>query len=323
MKTLSYVMTSLLFIFGVPTWCAGVGYPEKPITMIVPFTTGGANDLDARAVAPLLEESLKQAVVVVNKAGANTLLGGNAVATAKPDGYTIGGAFSVIASLPETFNYFQKSPYTSNDLTPICLMTRSSGVLIVKSDSQWKNMKEFVEYARKSPGAKIGSHGGPGSIPNLMLMEIEKAENIKFSIVPMEGNAANMTAVLGGHLPIAVSNFATVRQQVEAKNLRVLLFLTDSRSELMPEVQCAKDIGYDLPAIPFSGYFGPKNLPHEITEKINNALKNIAHDPRYKKTAESLGLEIVYEGPESFKKTLLQYRKKLEEFYRKLGFWKD
>jgi len=128
--------------------------------------------LGARTIAPFLEEILKQPIVVENKPGGMNLVGGNIVATAVPDGYTL-GYLSVVPAIPETFSYFQKPPYTSKDLTPICPITNVSGVLIVKTDSPWKTLKEFVEHARKNPGMKVGTRG-PGSMPQLMLLEFKR-----------------------------------------------------------------------------------------------------------------------------------------------------
>jgi tripartite-type tricarboxylate transporter receptor subunit TctC len=319
---LIFSVIPILFIIGMTTSGWGAGYPERPINLIVPFPPGGAGDLGARVVASFLEGNLKQTIVVENKPGGNNLIGGNLVASAKPDGYIL-GYLSIVPAIPETFVYFQKPTYSSKDLTPICPITNVPGALIVKDDSPWKTIKEFVEYARKNPRVKVGTRG-PGSIPQLMLLGIQKAENVTFTDVPFPGDAPITTAVLGGHILAGISSYGTVRSQVEAGNLRILLLYTKKRLEIAPNIPCVSDVGYEPPVYPFFGLFGPKDLPSEIVKKIDGAVKQVIEDPRFReRITKSLGFELIYEDPENFKKTLKKYQTGIEGFYKELGYWKE
>jgi len=316
------MLSAILFLTGTVQMSWGAGYPERPISLIVPFPPGGAGDLGARALASLLEGVLKQTIVVENKPGGANLIGGNLVASAKPDGYVL-GYLSVVPAIPETFVYFQKPPYSSKDLTPICPVTNVPGALIVKADSPWKDIKDFVEYARKNPRVKVGTRG-PGSIPQLMLLGIQKAENVIFTDVPFPGDAPITTAVLGGHILAGISSFGTVRPQVEAKNLRVLLLYTKKRLEAAPDIPCVSDVGYDPPVFPFFGVFGPKGMSAEIVSKIESAVKKVVDDARFQeRITKTLGFEVIYEDSESFKKTLKKYQTEIEGFYKELGYWNE
>lgn len=311
----------ILSITTINAVCWGGEYPERSISLIVPFPPGGAGDLGARTLASFLEKALKQPVVVENKPGGQSLIGGNLVVSSKPDGYTL-GYLPVVPSIPETFSYFQKPPYTSKDLTPICPITNVPGVLIVKSDSPWKTLKEFVEYTRKNPGLKVGTRG-PGSMPQLILLGIQKAENVKFTDVPFTGDAPITTAVLGGHIIAGVSSYGAVRAQVQAGNLRVLLLQTKKRLEIAPDIPCVTELGYEQPVFPFFGLFGPSGLPAEVVTKIASEAKKIVAEPSFiEKITKTLGFEVIYEDPESFKKTLSKYKSEIEGFYKELGYWK-
>ena len=316
------LLSAILFLTSTVQMSWGAGYPERPISLIVPFPPGGAGDLGARALTSLLEGVLKQTIVVENKPGGANLIGGNLVASAKPDGYVL-GYLSVVPAIPETFVYFQKPPYSSKDLTPICPVTNVPGALIVKADSPWKDIKEFVAYARKNPRVKVGTRG-PGSIPQLMLLGIQKVENVIFTDVPFPGDAPITTAVLGGHILAGISSFGTVRPQVEAKNLRVLLLYTKKRLEAAPDIPCVSDVGYDPPVFPFFGVFGPKGMSAEIVSKIESAVKKVVDDARFQeRITKTLGFEVIYEDSESFKKTLKKYQTEIEGFYKELGYWKE
>lgn len=311
----------LLIILGMEAWSWGAGYPEKPINMIVPFPPGGPSDLSTRTIASFLESSLKQTVVVMNKPGGMNLIGGNVVATAKPDGYTL-GYLPIMAAIPETFAHFQQAPYNSKDLTPVCQMVNFPGVLIVKGDSPWKGVKDFVEYARQNPGVKVGTRGA-GSIPSLMLMAIHKAENVKFTDVPFPGDPAITTAVLGGHVLAGISTYSVVRPQAEAGNLRALLLYTKKRLESAPDIPCVADLGYTVPVFPIAGIFGPKNLQGEVIEKIYGSMKKIVEIASFREKFKSLELELIFENPEDTRKTLERYQTEIQKFYKELGFWKD
>lgn len=318
---LSFLLIILFFIVGVNTWSWGAGYPERPITLIVPFPPGGGVDLAARVIAIFLEEDLKQTIVVENKAGGMNMIGGNLVAMAKPDGYTL-GYLNNSATMPEAYAYFQKPPYTSKDLTPICLVANTPGGLIIKGDSPWKTAKDFVEYTRKNPGVKIGTRG-PGSIPSLQVITISKVEGVKFIEVPFPGDGPIITAVLGGHILAGFVTYSAARPQLEAGNLRVLLSQTEKRIEGLPDVPCAKEIGYEPPACPFQCICGPRDLPKEIIEKIDKSIQKIVENPRFKERMKPLGVQITYEDAESTKKSLKKSLIEIEKFYKEQGIWKD
>src|SRR4030067_3772133 len=148
----------MLGFFGADLYASSSTYPDRTVTMVVPYPAGGVTDLSARALAERMEKHLKQPVVVVNKVGGRATVGGFAVVTAKPDGYTL-GFFPIASSLPEVFSYFYDAPYSSKDLRPISRVAGTAMSFAVKVDAPWNSFKDIVEFARKNPRMKGGRPG--------------------------------------------------------------------------------------------------------------------------------------------------------------------
>ena len=208
-------------------WCAAQStqsaWPAKPITMIVPFPPGGLADLVARPVAEAMSRDLGQPVVIENKAGAGGGIGMGYTAKAKPDGYTVVMALSSLTVIPEADALLGRSAmFALTDLRPIARYTADPTVLAVRADAPWKTVQQFVDDAKKRPGAiNYGSSGNYGTMHVPMEILAQNA-GIKLTHIPFTGAGPAVVALLGGQIDAVSSGPATVLQQVKAGKLRVL-----------------------------------------------------------------------------------------------------
>lgn len=295
-------------------------YPEQAITIIVPYPAGGVTDLSARALAEALEKPMKQPVVVVNKPGGRATIGGNAVVTANPDGYTL-GFFPIATALPEVYTYFFEAPYTSQDFKPISCVAATAMSIVVRSDSPLKSIKDLVEYARKNPGLKIGTPGKQ-TLPYMVLVDIAKKEKVNFVDVPLGGDAKTTPALLGGHVPVAAIDYSAIKSHVEADKLRVLAICTPKRVDFAPKIPCMGELGYELAYFSVLGLFGQKNLPEAVVKKLDDEVGKIVKDPAFKQKMLNMSIQTYYEDHSTYSKSLAGYKKTMAAFFKEQGLVK-
>jgi tripartite-type tricarboxylate transporter receptor subunit TctC len=259
--------------------------------------------------------------VISNRPGGGATVGGNVVATAKPDGYTL-GFMPLSPSIPETYSYFLGAPYTSKDLKPVSRVLAPVATISVKADTPRKSLKDLIEYAKKDPGMKYGTTG-LGSSPHTMVVTIEKTEGVKFTHITFPGDSDVATAVLGGHIPFGLPHYVAVKSQVEAGNVRVLAIYLEKRLDLLPHVPTIAELGYKLPYYPYNGVFAPKGTPDTIVNKLDKAIEKIKDDPAFKEKIKDLGMSITYESTENFRNSIAQYKANIEALFKELGYVKQ
>ncbi len=295
-------------------------YPERAITLMVPYAPGGVTDLGARALAEAMEKYLKQPVVVQNRPGGGTTIGGNAVATAKPDGYTL-GFLPTSASLPEVFTYFYEAPYSSKDLRPVCRILAPVLAITVKEDAPWNSLKDLVESARKNPGMKMGTHG-KSTLGYLAMTTVGKAEKINFIDVPFDGDSKIVPAILGGHVPVGTPAFPAIKSLLDAKKVKVLALCIERRADFAPEIPTVVELGYRLAFVSYLGVFGPKGLPDDIVKKLDEVVHMISEEQTFRTKINNMGTQLNYETTASFEKSLTRYRESLQSFFKEEGLMK-
>jgi len=314
------VSLALLFFLCGAITSAWAEYPDRAINMVVPYPPGGITDLAARALADAMEKQLNKPVVVVNKAGGSTTVGGNAVATAKPDGYTI-GFFPSAASMPEVYTYFYQAPYSGKDFKPVAKAAIPVLTISVKSDSPMNNVKDFVAYARQNPGVKVGLHG-KATQGYLVMRTIAKNENLNIVEVPLDGDAQIVPAILGGHIPVGTPAYPAVKSLADAKEIKILTLLTEKRVDFAPDLPCLTEAGFKQPAGTFLGVFAPKDTPDAIIKTLADAIGKVSQNPDYRAKVHGMGIAVDFEETKPFAKSIEFYAVNLQAFFKEEGLVK-
>ncbi len=267
-------------------------YPTKPVMLMVAYPAGGSTDVGARIVASIAEKELGQSIVVLNKAGAGGQVGFTELAKQKPDGYYIGlinlPALNTIILDPD-----RKATFDIDTFTPIINQVLDPGVIYVKPDSHYKNLKDLIVEAKKRPGEiKVGTTGILGD-DHLAILMLEEAAGVKLRIVHFEGDTPQVTALLGGQIDVSFLNVGGLTPRVKAGQLRVLAVMDKERSKFYPDVPTSVEQGY--PAVISSstrGIVGPKGLPEPIVKKLQAVFKKAIENPEHMEKMDKAGLAI-------------------------------
>ena len=265
-------------------------YPSRPITFIHPFTAGTSIDMSIRLITHEAEKFLGQPIVVVNKAGGSGSVGVAALASAKPDGYTLGNApASTVFVVP----LLEKVPYHPiKDLRFIAQFASLNIGVFVKSDSQFKTFNDIINYARQNPKKVTHGTAGATSMQFLIMEQILRKEKAQFTLIPFGSAAQTETALLGGHILIGSGDFSY--SQVEAGHFRVLLLFNDEKSAEYPHLPILKDLGYDFPAPYYACVAAPKGIPEGIARKLEDAFAKATKEPAFLEGMKKLHLPVVY-----------------------------
>jgi len=275
-------------------------YPDKPITMIVPFPPGGVADTVARPVAEALARELKQPVVVENRAGAGGALGIGVASRAPADGYTVLLSLSSISILPEADKILDRKPaYQLSQFKPIARFTADPTVLVVRADSPWKTFTDFVADVKRNPGKyNYGSSGNYGTMH--VPMEMLKAQaGFRMTHIPYTGAGPAVVALLAGQVDALASGPSTVVQQIQAGKLRALAHWGDHPLSALPDVPSLKQLGYPVRFAQWSALFVPAGTPDDVIRKLRAASAKAAADPAVRQVIAKAGSPIEYlDAPE-------------------------
>jgi tripartite-type tricarboxylate transporter receptor subunit TctC len=306
--TASVLTSSLLLNMAaqISAMAQAAPYPTKSITMIVPFPPGGLADIVARPVAEAMSRELGQPVIIENKGGAGGGIGMGVAARSKPDGYTVLLALSSLTVIPEADALLGRNPmFLLNELRPIARYTADPTVLAVRADAPWKTVKEFVEDARKRPGAiNYGSSGNYGT---------------KLTHIPFTGAGPAVVAMLGGQIDALSTGPATVLQHVKAGKIRVLGHWGNGALASMPEVSSLKDLGFNAEYAQWSGLFIPSGIPEPIAQRLRAAAKMAAQDAKAREVIQNTGSPVQYLDSPDFEKYVQADAKRMTDVVKKIG----
>ena len=315
-------ITLLLVALAAPLAVSGQEpYPNRPVSLIVPFPPGGVADLTARPLAPALEKALKQPVVVQNKTGAAGAVGMSFVANARPDGYTILMALSSISIIPEADKLFDRKPaYTLDQLTAIGLISADPTVLVVPAERPWKTVRDLADDAKKRPGEISFSSSGVYGTLHMAMEMFAHAAGIKLKHVPYSGGGPALTAILGGHVDALASGPAVVLPHIKAGKLRPLAGWGAKRIEALPNVPTFKELGYEnVEFYIWAGVFAPTGTPAPVLRTLRDAVRQAVQDPEFKSAMTKIETPISYLDAPEFQKFYERDAKMLAEAVKRVG----
>ncbi len=299
---------------------AQAAYPSRPITLIVPFPPGGLADLVGRPVAEALSRELGQPVIVENKAGAGGGIGMALAAKAPADGYTLLLSLSSLTVLPEADALLGRAPmYTLASLRPIARFTADPTVLAVRADAPWKTVKDFVDDARKRPGAiNYGSSGNYGTM-HVPMEILAQGAGIKLTHIPFTGAGPAVVALLGDQIQAVSSGPATVLQHVKAGKLRVLGHWGTGKLDALPDAPALKDAGYDAEYAQWSGLLIPAGAPDPVAQRLRAAARAAAQDAKVKEVILNAGSPILFQDSADFEKYVQADARRMADVVKKIG----
>ncbi len=296
------------------------GYPNKPITMVVPFPPGGVADTVGRPVAEAMSRYLKQPIVVENKGGAGGGIGMAQVAKSKGDGYTLLMSLSSLVVLPEADKILQRAPmFQVNQLKPVARFTADPTVLVVRSDSPWKTYAEFMAYAKKNPGRiSFGSSGNYGTMH--VPMEQLKAATSSFMLhVPYTGAGPAVLSLLSGQIEALSTGPASVKQHIASGRLRALAHWGEGRLASLPDVPSLKELGVPIQYSQWSGLFVPAETPDAVVETLRQAAKFAVQDSRAQAALNASGTSFMYQDATEFERFVQADAKEMSALVIRIG----
>jgi tripartite-type tricarboxylate transporter receptor subunit TctC len=289
-------------------------WPEKPVTLVVPYAAGGGTDLVARSIGQRLSQMWGKQVVVDNRTGANGVVGSSYVAKAAPDGHTL---LMVVGSHAINPVLMKQLPYdTTKAFTPITRIAVSPMVLVVAANAPWKDLNDLLNTARQEKLAAGYSEGQTRLTGEL----VSQVGNVKLFGVPYKGGAPIMADVIGGHLPIGITSVLTALPHVKGGRLRVIGVAADERMSVFPEAQTFREVGLKgVESLNWYGLFGPAGMPAAIVEQINRDLKTVTNEPQLSKLLAEQGAKVVLTPPDEFARYVAEETAKWRQVAQRAG----
>lgn len=296
-------------------------WPEKPITIIVPYTEGGGNDVTARSLAPRFAAALGggAAVAVVNKPGAGGELGFAAIADAAPDGLTIG-----MIATPNfvTIPIERAARYTPERLDPLINVVTDPGVWTVRADSRFRTLRELLEEATARPNTVTVGSTGVGSRDHLAILRIHQLTHARFVHVPFLGAAIGDKALAADKINVEGSSLGEALRAARGASSRILAVATETRRDSAPEVPTFREWGVDLVISGMRGFAAPRGLPPEIRARLVRGLLDAVADPDFVRESRENFNPLNVMGPEAFAAALAEDTARYEAIWRETPWTK-
>ncbi|WP_319237886.1 tripartite tricarboxylate transporter substrate binding protein [uncultured Propionivibrio sp.] len=318
MKRRTLLASALVLTAGLFAAPAFAAFPEKPVTVICPWTAGGGTDVLLRALSKEAEKFLGQTINVVNQTGGAGAIGHNAIRTARPDGYTVGMITFELNSLPPQ----GLVPFTWKDFDPLMRINSDPAALTVKADAPYSTVRGFMDYAKAHPGEITIGNSAPGSVWHIAAGLAAEKTGVTVKHVPFDGAQPAVTALVGGHIKAVAVSVAEVRSQVQAKNLKILGVMSSERDKIFPDVPTFKEQGVDVQFYTWRGLALPKGVPAANKAKILDAYKKAFETKDFQEFAAKASLNLSYQDSAEFAKFLDQNFKDVSAVMKNLGIAK-
>jgi tripartite-type tricarboxylate transporter receptor subunit TctC len=271
-------------------------FPTRPVQVIVPATAGGPVDTAVRMIAPALEAALGQSVVLLNRPGASGTVGMHDVATADPNGYTIGQGVNSIFTITRISG--TTVPFTLDDFSMLGNYATDVSVLAVSADAPWRTLDDIIDYVHSNPGNLNYASAGVGTVSSLSMQALAHHFKLTMVAVPFQGGAQLTTAILGRQVDIGMVPYTTGAAMFEAGKLRALVTTAPKRPPKLPDVPTLAEKGITANGLNLiMGLYAPRGLPNGIRGTLVDAVAKAAKDPSFIAKIEAIGLFGQYEDP--------------------------
>jgi tripartite-type tricarboxylate transporter receptor subunit TctC len=296
-------------------------WPDKPVSIVVPYAPGGTADALARLLAQHLGPRLKTTVVVLNKAGASGVIGQSEVARAPADGYTV-----LYDATPLSINpHLQKLPYDPDkDLQPLTLVAVTPMLVAVPKNSPYNTLPELIKAAKQSPGKLSFGSGGQGTVQYMGAELFAQKAGIQMLHVPYKSGGPFIQAIMAGEIDLGFGNVPALTAHVKSGMVKPLAITAGARNAGFPDVPTIGESavkGYEV--YEWNGLFVPAGTPAEITGRLHAAIRDVMALPEVKERFDALGSRIVASSPEEFRKFLAAERTRWAETVKAAGIKKE
>lgn len=294
-------------------------YPNRPITLIVPFPAGGPSDVIARTIAEAAQKQLGQPIIVDNKGGGGGTVGPALMAaTAKPDGYTI----SMVHEALYRLQISQQTTYdVAKDFTYILNLAGFAYGVLAPIDSPFKSWQDVIDFARQNPGKVTYGTPGAGTGLHIGMERISRHSGIRLVHVPFRGSSESQTAAMGGHVMLSATG-SSAKPLVDAGKLRFLQVWTSQRLGSFPDVPTLRELGYPFDINAITGLAGPKGMDPQIVAKLHDAFKKALEDSHVREVMARLELSPLYMSGADLKATFISNMETERPILKDLGIAK-
>jgi tripartite-type tricarboxylate transporter receptor subunit TctC len=312
------IKTALALIFVISSTNVLASWPDKTVTIIVPFPPGGNTDIIARLIAPSLSAKLGQPVVVENKPGAGSMIGSQYAARSK-DGHTF--LMGTFANVLNEFFYKNKLVDLRKDLMPVTQILTISNYFATAPNSKINSIADIISMSKADPGSLSCATSGVGTSPHLACEMLVQRTGIKLNIIPYKGGLPAMTDVMGGHASFLATN--EVLPAIKDKRLKGIAITSEKRSPLAPELAPVSDTipGYDL--VSWYGVFAPRGTPSDVVAKLNTEIVSILKQPAVQERIASIGATPIGNSPKEFSIVINNDLDKWEKIIKPMNIYLD
>ena len=267
-------------------------FPDRTLTMVIPFAAGGPTDVLGRVMAQRMGEILGQTVIVENIGGAGGMNGGKKVADSKPDGYTM--LLGTVGTQAQGQTLYKHPLYNAlTDFTPVALIADVPIVLIVRKDLPVNNFKDFVTYAKANASKMQFGSAGAGSATHLGCVVLNTAMGTDIVHVPYKGTGPAMQDLIGGRIDYLCEIISTAKPQIDGGRVKALAIMTKERSPVEPNLPTTLEQGLDVQAYTWNAIYLPKGAPADVVKKLNEAAIAAMTTPAVQDRLESIGAMVV------------------------------
>jgi tripartite-type tricarboxylate transporter receptor subunit TctC len=293
-------------------------YPQRPISLIVPWAAGGSTDILARVVGLQLHQAMGQPVVIENRTGASGNIGTLAAARAAPDGYTI--LFNTMSVHTMNHALFASMPFDGvKDFSPLTLLAYVTNTMVVHPSVPANTVPEFIAYAKANPGKVIYASSGPGSTNHLCAALLEKLTGIEMVHVPYRGGAPAVTDTVSGQCHLFFTAGTQSLEHVKAGRLKLLAVTEEKRSPFLPDVPTVAETVPGFDVTPWVGIFVPAKTPKEIVARLSKEVEALLKDPEVVKIFQTSMIKASYLDSEPFTKQIAKETDDWEKVIKSLN----